>query len=87
MRLNSKAGGIVACGLCITGYQLLRFQVGKTAAYIFAVLVLGTGLAMQISYRRRLRRLRDMIAAMPEDERQRCLREIDPEIAEELHKK
>jgi uncharacterized membrane protein len=85
--MNSTAGGIVAVILCVAGYQLLRYEVGKTAAYIFAVVVLVVALAMQFMYRRRLRRLRDTVAAMSENERHRFLQEVDPEIAKELHNK
>ena len=85
--MSSKVWGIVGAVVCFTGFKLLNYRVGKTAGYLFvAALVIAT-LVAHLIYRRRLQRLQDDVAALTEEDRNRFLQEIDPEIAEDLRKK
>ena len=85
-RMSSTARGIIGAVVCVGGFQLLKYGVGKTAGYVFAGITVAGYIVMQLVYQRRLARLRDDIAEMSEEERSRFLQEIDPEIAEDLRK-
>jgi hypothetical protein len=78
---------IIGAAVCIGGYQLLNYGVGKMAGYVFAGVVVVAWLTMHFIYRRRLDRLRDDVAAMSAEERSRFLQQIAPDIAEYLKKK
>jgi len=85
--MSSTAWGIVGVIVCVGGFQLLRYGVGKTAGYVFAGIVVVAGIVMHFVYQRRLARLRDDVDQMSDDERGRFLQDIDPEIAADLRRK
>jgi hypothetical protein len=85
--MSSTTWGIIGAGVCVGGFQLLRYGVGRTAGYVFAGVVVGSYLAVHCVYRRRLTPLRDEFAQMSEEEQSRFFQEVDPEIAEDLKKK
>ena len=84
--MSSTAWGIIGAVVCIGGYQLLKLGVGKTAGYAFAAVVIAAYIVSHFVYRRRLTQLRNDVAEMSDEERNRFLQEIDPEIAEDLKK-
>jgi len=86
-RMSSTAWGIVGAIVCVGGFQLLKYGVGRTAGYVFAGIVVVAGIVMHFVYQRRLARLRDDIDQMSDDERGRFLQDIDPEIAKDLRRK
>src|SRR4051794_23258901 len=86
LRMSSTAWGIIGAVVCVGGYQLLKYGVGKAAGYLFVGVTVVGYIVMHLLYRRRLARLRDDVAEMSEEDRSRFLREIDPEIAEDLKK-
>ncbi len=85
--MSSTAWGIVGAIVCVGGFQLLKYGVGRTAGYVFAGIVVVAGIVMHFVYQRRLARLRDDIDQMSDDERGRFLQDIDPEIAKDLRRK
>ena len=85
--MSSTTWGIIGAIVCVGGYQLLKYGVGKTAGYVFVGIVVAAWGVTHFVYRSRLSRLRDDVAAMSEEERSRFLQEIDPEIAEDLKRK
>ena len=84
--MSSTAWGIIGAVVCIGGYQLLKLGVGKTTGYVFAGVVVTAYIVSHFVYQRRLTHLRNDMAEMSDEERSRFLREIDPEIAEDLKK-
>ena len=85
--MSSKVLGIVGAVICFAGFQLLKYRVGQAAGYVFVAALVVVTLVAHLIYRRRLKRLRDHVAELTEDERSRFLQDIDPEIAEDLRKK
>ncbi len=85
--MSSTGWGIIGAIVCLGGYQLLKYGIGKTAGYVFAGIVVAAWVIMHFVYKRRLTRLRDDVAEMSDKDRSRFLQEIDPEIAEDLKKK
>ena len=86
-RMSSTTWGIIGTIVCVAGYQLLRYGVGKTAGYVFAGITVVAAAVIHFAYRYRLARLRDHVAEMSEDERSRFMQDVDPEIAEDLRRK
>ena len=84
--MSSTIWGIIGSVVCVGGYQLLKYEIGKTAGYVFAGVVVVAWIVMYFIYRRRLARLRNDIAIMSEEERSRFLQAVDPEIAVDLKK-
>ena len=72
--------------MCVGGYQLLKYGVGKTAGYVFVGITVVAYVITHFVFQQRLARLRDDVAEMSEEERSSFLQEIDPEIAADLKK-
>lgn len=85
--MSSTAWGIIGAIVCVAGFQLLNYGIGKKAGYALVAITVVAAIFTHFGYKRRLSRLRDDVAEMSEDERSRFLDEIDPEIAEDLRKK
>ena len=86
MSMSSTAWGIIGAAVCFGGFQVLRYGVGRTAAYVFVGLLVVAYVIVRVLYQRRLTYLRSRMAEMPEEERAQFLQELDPEIAEDLRK-
>lgn len=84
--MSSTVWGIIGTVVCVGGFEVLTYGVGRTAGYAFAGIVVGASIVIRLLYKRRWARLRDVVAEMSEEERSRFLQEIDPEIAEDLKK-
>ena len=84
--MSSTAWGTIGAIVCVAGFQLLRYGVGKTASYVFVGIVGVAALIAHFIYQRRLEQLRDKAAEFSEEERVRFLNALDPEIAEDLRK-
>jgi hypothetical protein len=82
--MSSTAWGIVGCVVCVGGYNLLRYGIGKSAGYVFAGVVITAGVILHFVYQHQLAKLRDGLDALPDDERGKALQEVDPEIADDL---
>lgn len=84
--MSSRAWGIIGAVGCCGCYTVLRHTSGRTVAYVFAGLVaMGWFVAYRL-YRRRLARLREEFSALSAEQKEQVLKEIAPEIAEELRK-
>ncbi len=73
--------------MCVGGFRLLKYGVGKTAGYVFVGITVTAAIVMHFVYQRRLAKLRDDVDAMSDEDRSRFLQGVDPEIAEDLRKK
>jgi len=85
--MSSRTWGIVGAIVCVGGFQVLKYGVGKTAGYVFVGIVMSAAIVMHFVYQRRLARLRSDLEEMSEEERRRLLQELDPEIAKDLRTK
>ena len=63
LRISSTAWGIVGAIVCVGGFQVLKYGVGKWGGYVFAGIVVVAGIVMHFVYQRRLLQLRDDVGA------------------------
>jgi hypothetical protein len=84
--MSWRAWGIIVAVGVGASYELLKYTVSTTAAYVLVGLLIAAWIAVAVFYRWRVARLRERFSELSPEDQRRVLKEIDPDVGADLQK-